>query len=362
MLPTDALVSIKPAMHQFYLHARLDLSEGRLKVTDWSLAARLVAFVAQAENTDIEPLTALPWCEEPKPADFHQRVAAQHHTIKGMKPSAAEYWLLKDVSSLEDFGQELFHSKTSPGAALGVGPHGVTLYYPGDTNKHSVPYTAINSASSHRRFFNLVYLNLEADKKTFNVKLDTSQAAAGLYRAITEKHAFYSCETVCRAVTTQFIRDLKIGGSEENKVEDGATLLQSFFFLQGTIVSIFNEDTSLGKKYVFDIKRTCREVYDNARRALYQTGNSVFQPQEDEGSFNIAYFQQSKQRLSRFLEAMSCRICMDRAIDTALFPCAHIITCGECAARCERCPLCRAQIEQSSRIYLPVELSHLDNS
>lgn len=35
-------------------------------------------------------------------------------------------------------------------------------------------------------------------------------------------------------------------------------------------MSIFNEDTSLGKKYVFDIRRTCREVYDNARRALYQ--------------------------------------------------------------------------------------------
>ena len=41
-------------------------------------------------------------------------------------------------------------------------------------------------------------------------------------------------------------------------------------YLQGTIVSIFNEDTSLGKKYMFDIRRTCREVYDNARRALYQ--------------------------------------------------------------------------------------------
>lgn len=25
----------------------------------------------------------------------------------------------------------------------------------------------------------------------------------------------------------------------------------------------------MGKKYVFDIRRTCREVYDNARRALY---------------------------------------------------------------------------------------------
>jgi len=39
-------------------------------------------------------------------------------------------------------------------------------------------------------------------------------------------------------------------------------------------VSIFNEDTSLGKKYMFDIRRTCREVYDNARRALYQNSGN----------------------------------------------------------------------------------------
>lgn len=40
---------------------------------------------------------------------------------------------------------------------------------------------------------------------------------------------------------------------------------------QGTIASIFKEDSTLGLKYVFDIQRTCREVYDNARRALYQS-------------------------------------------------------------------------------------------
>jgi len=29
-----------------------------------------------------------------------------------------------------------------------------------------------------------------------------------------------------------------------------------------------------GKKYIFDIQRTCREVYDNARRILYQAGDT----------------------------------------------------------------------------------------
>jgi hypothetical protein len=51
---------------------------------------------------------------------------------------------------------------------------------------------------------------------------------------------------------------------------------------------------------------------------------------------------------------------MDRAIDTAFFPCAHVMACGECGARCERCPLCRAPIQHSQHIFLPIELQDTD--
>ncbi|XP_063226702.1 E3 ubiquitin-protein ligase MYLIP isoform X2 [Bacillus rossius redtenbacheri] len=336
--------------HQFYLHARLDLLEGRLKAPGWGLAARLAALVAQADCGDYQPLSPPPSaCDlavqdgEPRPADFPLLVAAQLAAVKGMKASTAEYWLLKEVSYMEDFGQEVFQNRAggeagSPG--LGVGPHGVVLYH-ADHAKQSIAYTAIQSAASCRRMFHLVYLESDGEERVFSLKLDTCQAASGLYRAITEKHAFYSCETVRSAVTTQFIRDLK-----------------------GTIVSIFNEDTSLGKKYVFDIRRTCREVYDNARRALYQPVSAPFPPAEALGSSpetpecgRCADDQcQSKQKLSSFVEAMSCRICMDRVIDTAFFPCAHMMTCSDCAARCERCPLCRAHIDHSCRIFLPIEV------
>lgn len=169
-----------------------------------------------------------------------------------MKPSTAEYWLLKHVSNLDSFGEEIFHGKRgSISITLGVGPHGISIYMP-STDKQVVSYTAIKSASSSRRILRLEYMSdntNENETTVLEVKQETSQAASGLYRAITEKHAFYSCETVRSAVTSQYIRDFK-----------------------GTIVSIFNEDSTLGKKYVFDIRRTCREVYDNARRALYQEG------------------------------------------------------------------------------------------
>lgn len=48
-----------------------------------------------------------------------------------MKPSTAEYWLLKEVSNLDTFGQEMFHN-TKFGyngvSMIGVGPHGITVY------------------------------------------------------------------------------------------------------------------------------------------------------------------------------------------------------------------------------------------
>ncbi|XP_031845564.2 E3 ubiquitin-protein ligase defense repressor 1 [Nomia melanderi] len=347
--------------HQFYLHSRLELVEGRLKVSDWGSVARLVALIAQADSGDYDALSpphALysQCCQiqptepcEPKPQDFLHRIVQQHKEIKGMKTSTAEYWLLKEISNLDTFGQEMFHSKFGYNGVsmIGVGPHGITVYRSDDEETQNIPYTAIQSATSQRRMFHLVYLSLDGEETSLNFKLDSSQSASGLYRAITEKHAFYSCETVRSAVTAQFIRDLK-----------------------GTIISIFNEDSTLGKKYVFDIRRTCREVYDNARRALYCESATVRLPEEKEkqilerhecaGDCEDPKCKESRECLARLLDAMLCRICMDRSLDTALFPCGHAVACLDCARRCERCPLCRADIDHCRTIYLPIELTHVD--
>lgn len=93
--------------------------------------------------------------------------------------------------------------KLQPAAARAGGTRRSSLF-------SSIPYTAIQSATSQRRMFHLVYLSLDGEETSLNFKLDSSQSASGLYRAITEKHAFYSCETVRSAVTAQFIRDLKV--------------------------------------------------------------------------------------------------------------------------------------------------------
>lgn len=231
--------------------------EGRLLASNWECVIKLVALIAQADAGDYEPLhtphnlylqavNIATREQTEKPQDLLQKFIAEHKNYKGMKASAAEYWLLKEVAALDSFGEEMFLAKPNGNIKMGVGPHGISVYEK-DKDKQIIPFTAIQSATSHRRIFKLEYLSADNLLTHLETKLDTNHAASSLYRAITEKHAFYSCETVRTAVTAQFIRDLK-----------------------GTIASIFNEDSSLGKKYVFDIRRTCREVYDNARRALYQ--------------------------------------------------------------------------------------------
>lgn len=284
--------------------------------------------------------------QEGKPIDYHQRIVDYHYEIAGMKSSSAEYQLLKEISNMESFGEELFFCKPSNahnnndahslychllyhgkdnenegmpnkysnmyasqtvgclttggahqeggvegcgcklGMCVGVGPQGINVYRPGNgidenhkekqrylsststfvvimyivikalkTNSilriicFSIAYTAIIRAAPLRRKFQLVHLTSDGTEAVLNIKMYSRHAASALYRAVTEKHAFYCCETVRSDVTKQFIRDLK-----------------------GTIVSIFNEETTLGKKYVFDIRRTYTEVYDNARRALFLAG------------------------------------------------------------------------------------------
>ncbi|XP_066153524.1 E3 ubiquitin-protein ligase MYLIP [Euwallacea fornicatus] len=329
--------------HQFYLHARSDLIDKRLLTNDWEGVARVVALIAQAETEDFDSLhpphnlymqtsTIVSGCETPKPCDFPQMIISEHKKLRGMKRTTAEYWLLKEISDFESFGEEVF-TKTQGNIYLGVGPHGITIYNKSSPEKQPISFTNIVSASSHRRMFKLEYFSCENNESLLEVKLDSSHNASSLYRAITEKHAFYSCETVRSAVTAQFIRDLK-----------------------GTIVSIFNEDSTLGKKYVFDIRRTCREVYDNARRALYQESQARLALEADkplgENGCDGEHCKDSE-KLNRFIEAMTCKICMDNRLDSVFLPCAHVVACSACAARIDRCPLCRSEIAQAQKLYMP---------
>lgn len=178
----------------------------------------------------------------------------------------------------------------------------------------------MKAAKAIKRSIRLTYMNEEHEEVNLELKLPNHRTAASLYRVVTEKQSFYCCETVRPIVTTQFIRDFK-----------------------GTIVSMFNEDTELGKRYVFDIQRTCREVYDNARRTLHSRGIEITKVQQecpqvqaeklDQQLSQEAAESNKLERLveERILEAVTCIICVDNQMETMFLPCGHIAACRQCA-------------------------------
>lgn len=142
-------------------------------------------------------------------------------------------------------------------------------------------------------------------------------------------NVFFRCDTVTNAVMMQYSRDFK-----------------------GHLASLFlNENINLGKKYVFDIRRTSKEVYDHARRALYNSGvvdlvsgscsgersspsrSPSRDSQQDEG-LDCGSCQQSRalqQRLQKLREALLCMLCCEEEIDVAFCPCGHMVCCQTCA-------------------------------
>uniref|UniRef100_A0A1B0GMP8 RING-type domain-containing protein n=1 Tax=Phlebotomus papatasi TaxID=29031 RepID=A0A1B0GMP8_PHLPP len=383
----------------FYMQARQDLLENRLLASDWANAALLAALLAQADGvkySDVSQGSRVPastanrsadgekkehrrgskrkcsetaetvsqpkkcdsqqsyeiyqcirpqFLDTPVPRDFTKMIAQEHAKLTKFPAKSAKYWLLAEISKLEGFGEEIFHVPKSEFGTqtqmdIAVGPHGLVIYA-GGSEKKEIPYSAVESVKSKGRSFRLRYLSHDHTSTELDLKMPCHRTAHGLYRAITEKHAFYSCET-------------------------------------GTIVSMFNEDTELGKRYVFDIQRTCREVYDNARRVLHAQGIDIKCPDEDSESqqddlesrlkavatdVNAVLAEQEARRgqmekmvSDRISEAFTCRVCMDKSIDTMFAPCGHVACCRACAEMCDGCPLCRSTIDRINRIFLPTEL------
>ena len=167
-------------------------------------------------------------------------------------------------------------------------------------------------------------------------RLLSQEAACALYRSITEYHAFYRCETVRNAVTDQFTRDLR-----------------------ETLISFFGDEES-EKKYIFDVQRTSKEVYDHCRRVLYKRGcdpihnNPVSFPLEDRSQTSDVQVAQLQEQLTKMKDSFKCKICMDNQIDTVFCPCGHMVSCSVCAANVEQCPICRGAIERAQHVFFPV--------
>lgn len=54
-----------------------------------------------------------------------------------------------------------------------------------------------------------------------------------------------------------------------------------------------------------------------------------------------------------------CKVCIEKELDTLILPCKHLCVCSECANLLykqpggKKCPICRAKISETVKIYKP---------
>uniref|UniRef100_H2MCU2 RING-type E3 ubiquitin transferase n=1 Tax=Oryzias latipes TaxID=8090 RepID=H2MCU2_ORYLA len=357
------LILQEQTRHLFFLHVKEDLHNGHLRMGS-EQAEELSALLAQAEFGDYNQNTAQYWYSE---LCGEEPTRHRHKALEGSSQASVEYQALQLVSSMEHYGVEWHWARDANGQrmAIGVGPEGIAVCKDDFTLVNRISYPIIQIATQSGKSVYLTVTKDTSDSVVLLFKLISNRAASGLYRAITETHAFYRCDTVTNAVMMQYSRDFK-----------------------GHLASLFlNENINVGKKYVFDIRRTAKEVYDHARRSLYNTGNrdlasrskssqhspSSCSPTRDDqqdkdldcGSCHMSRALQ--ERLQKLREALLCMLCCEEEIDAAFCPCGHMVCCQTCANQLQLCPVCRADVEHVQHVYLPtctslLNLTLTDNS
>lgn len=51
-------------------------------------------------------------------------------------------------------------------------------------------------------------------------------------------------------------------------------------------------------------------------------------------------------------DARLCKVCLDEEVGVVFLPCGHLVTCVQCAATVNQCPMCRTIIKGFVRTYL----------
>lgn len=355
------LILQEQARHVFFMHVKEDLHSGHLRMASVQ-AEELSALLAQAEFGDYNQNTAKYWyselCGEEPSSTIINSVISRHKALEGLSQGSVEYQALQLVSSLEHYGVEWHWVRDADGQrqAIGVGPEGIAVCKEDFTLLNRISYPIIQIATQSGKSVYLTVTKDTSDSVVLLFKLISNRAASALYRAITETHAFYRCDTVTNAVMMQYSRDFK-----------------------GHLASLFlNENINLGKKYVFDIRRTSKEVYDHARRALYNAGvadlvgrngertppsRSPSRDRHEEEGPDCGTCEQSRalqQRLQKLREALLCMLCCEEEIDAAFCPCGHMVCCQTCANQLQTCPVCRSEVEHVQHVYLPTCTSLLN--
>lgn len=216
------------------------------------------------------------------------------------------------------------------------------------------PYALVSRARMDDRVLFLTVANESGVEHEFGSRCASSKAAVALYRAITERHTFYRCDSIRDDVASQTKRAFR-----------------------GPLASWLSDVKGSGAHdFIFDVTRTSRESLDYSRRTLYrrecslawkktsavtvdsdgenevfETAETLAEQKKEAEKAQQDELQRLREQVRLLKEDRLCKVCADAPKQVAFDPCGHFCACLKCAAAVHKCPFCRTAIAKSMRIY-----------
>jgi len=372
----------------FYTQLKQNVFDGKLLLLNESLPKALAA-IAQVETGDqvrgqnnlLASYANLFHFVDNSTNFKLDEVVNEHCQLKGTSKSAAISQFLYIVSATPRYGMEPYTVKLVQSASTAdlstynstpidvrsshvtatkptledikfcIGPRGIEIVDLETQERKIIPFRAVQLANSFGKIIDLHLFQDDGTVKKIVLRSTSECQGNALYRIITEMLAFYTWDTVHPNVTGQHSLDFK-----------------------GHFIALFSPKNvpDADKQYIFDIRRTAREVHDNARRVLYMKQQKI-KSRMNSSSFGLVFRsslntnstsasihctstenEELRERLRLIEDALTCHICCDREIECAFVPCGHQLSCKDCASRIPNCPLCRVPISENLTVFLPV--------
>ena len=54
-----------------------------------------------------------------------------------------------------------------------------------------------------------------------------------------------------------------------------------------------------------------------------------------------------------YIDRNACKVCLEATVEILFRPCKHIVCCETCSVELSTCPVCRCDIADRERVYLP---------
>ena len=119
--------------HQYFLHLRRDLEEGKVAL-EQQKAAAVYALIAQATVGDCgDSFSPCVICHEASEvesrwtSEFRSNVSVEHAKLRGLRSAAAKYFFIKELSQMENYGIEYHLAKNESGNSLHIGVGSETI-------------------------------------------------------------------------------------------------------------------------------------------------------------------------------------------------------------------------------------------